>query len=333
MPEASLGLFVLVLIFAITFGFTNGLNDAANAIATVIGSRVLAPRYAIAMAAVMNFAGAATGTAVARTIGKGIIAPAALDQLTLVAALASITLWGLLATAKGLPISLTHGLISGLVGAGLATSGAGVVHWPVLGRVLSAVVIAPLLGFAGGFVLMVVVSWLFRGTAPSKVRGIFSNLQILSAGFMAYSHGKNDGQMPIGVIALALVVYTGSQAYLDSIPWWVIVVSAGAITTGTAVGGMRVIRTIGMRMTALRPVHGFSASAAAASVIEAASHLGIPVSTTHSSASAVMGVGATRRFSAVRWGVAGEIVASWLLTFPACGVLGWLLAWIFKAAF
>lgn len=333
MPETSLGLFALVIIFAIAFGLTNGLNDAANAIATVIGSRAMSPRFAIALAAIGNFAGAATGTAVAKTIGKGIIPQGSLDELTLVAALAAITIWGIFATIRGLPISLTHGLVSGLVGAGIATFGVDIIQWTVLGRVLSAVIIAPLLGFSFGFLLMVVVSWLMRSIPRATARKAFSALQIPSAAFMAYSHGKNDGQMPIAVIMMALAVRSGEGVVWDSIPWWVIIVSASAITIGTAIGGMRVIRTIGMRMTALRPWHGFTASVTGASVIEAASHLGIPVSTTHCSASAVMGVGATKRLSAVRWGVAGEIVASWIFTFPACALLGWTLAWIFKTAF
>ncbi len=185
-------------------------------------------------------------------------------------------------------------------------------------------VAAPTLGFISGFAMMVILLWIFRRSAPAKIQVIFSRLQWLTTAFLAYSHGKNDGQMPIGVITMALVVYTGETGLWDNIPWWIIVASALSISLGTAVGGWRVIRTLGLRVTALRPVHGFASNFSAAGVIEAASHLGIPVSTTHCASSAVMGVGATRRLSAVRWGVAGNIVAAWILTFPICGGLGWL---------
>lgn len=218
-----------------------------------------------------------------------------------------------------------------MVGAGIATSGVEVIVWGVLAMVMSAVAIAPLLGFAGGFLLMLAILWLFRRTAPEKVRGVFNNLQILSAAFLAYSHGKNDGQMPIGLISMALMAYYGYSEF--HIPLWAIIVSAASISFGTAFGGWRVIRTLGLKVTTLRPVHGFAANAAAATVIEVASHFGIPVSTTHCVSTAIMGVGATRRLSAVRWGIAGNMVLTWILTFPACGVLGWIIASLLKLVF
>ncbi|MFQ5826512.1 MAG: anion permease, partial [Dehalococcoidia bacterium] len=196
-------------------------------------------------------------------------------------------------------------------------------------KVALSVVFAPLLGFVGAFAAMVALMWILRRSAPDRVRSIFSNLQILSAAFMAYSHGKNDGQMPIGVITLALVIYTGRGQFWEQIPWVVVVISSLTISLGTALGGWRVIRTLGLRVTDLRPVHGFAAESAAASVIEVASFLGIPVSTTHCISSAVMGVGATRRLSAVRWGVARNIVAAWILTFPICAATGWIFNQIF----
>jgi PiT family inorganic phosphate transporter len=333
MPETSLALLVIVTIFALAFGFTNGINDAANAIATSVGTRVLSPRAAIVVAALCNFAGAATGTAVARTIGKGILAPEDVTAWVLIAALASIVIWGLSCTRFGLPISLTHGLVAGLVGAGIATAGVDAIQWHVFQRVLSAVAIAPVLGFAGGFVFMALLMWVFRRSVPATMRHVFGNLQILSAAFMAYSHGKNDGQMPIGVITAGLVYYTGNAGLWDGIPWWVIAASATSITLGTAFGGWRVMCTLGLRITALRPVHGFAAEGSAAAVIEAASHWGIPVSTTHCISSSIMGVGATRRLSAVRWGVAGHMVAAWVITFPVCCGLGWLLGRIFEVSF
>jgi len=327
MPE-SLALLILVILVAIGFGVANGFNDAANAIAAVIGSRALSPRAAIVMAAFFNFAGAATGTAVALTIGKGIVDAQALTLTTIIAGAGAIVIWAVVATRYGIPISLTHGLVAGLVGAGITISGSGSIVWGVLAKVMSAVGIAPLLGFAGGFLLMVAIMWLFRRSALAKVRTIFSNLHILSAAFMAYSHGKNDGQMPIGLMSMALMVYYGWSEF--QIPLWVIIVSAVSISLGTATGGWRVIRTLGLRITNLRPVQGFAATTSAATVIEIASHFGIPVSTTHCMSTSIMGVGATRRLSAVRWGIARSIVLAWILTFPICGILGWLIALLLK---
>ena len=333
MPDSSLYLLILIIILAVGFGFANGLNDAANAIATAISTRALSPRNAVILAAFCNFAGAATGLAVAQTIGKGILVPEAISFLTVIAALASVIIWTSLATYYGLPVSLTHGFIAGLAAAGMATVGGGAVVWNVMGRVLSAVVTAPVLGFVGGFAAMVCLYWVFRQSAPDRMRGIFSNLQIPTAAFMAYAHGKNDGQMPIGVITMALVIYTGQASLWDKIPWWVIIISALAISSGMAIGGRRVIKTVGMRVTTLRPVHGFAAQASAATVIEIASQLGIPVSTTHCISSAIMGVGATKRLSAVRWGVAGNIITAWIITFPICGGLGYLFAWLLHLLF
>jgi len=330
MPE-SLALLIVVIIAAIGFGIANGFNDAANAIATVIGTRTLSPRAAIIMAAFFEFAGAATGTAVAITIGKGIVSAEFLNMGIVFAGVVAIIIWAVVATIYGMPISLTHGLVAGLVGAGIAAGGSRVIVWNVLVKVISAVGIAPLLGLAAGFFVMVAILWLFRRTAPEKIRIVFSNLQIISAAFVAYSHGKNDGQMPIGLISMALMVYSGSGEF--HIPFWAVIVSAASISFGTAIGGSRVIKTLGLKMTTLRPVHGFAASASAAAIIEAASHMGIPVSTTHCISTAIMGVGATRRLSAVRWGLARDIVVTWILTFPACAILGWIIASILKLVF
>ena len=338
MPE--LALLVLVIAAAIGFGLVNGFNDAANAVAASIGSRAISPRNAIILAAFCNFAGAATGLEVARTIGKGIVAPEAVASLSvidafllLIAALAAVIIWGTIATRLGLPVSISHSFITGLAAAGAAVVGWGAVIWGVLGRIGISVVAAPTLGFIGSFALMVVLLQAFRRSAPAGMRVVFSRLQWLTTAFLAYSHGKNDGQMPIGVITLALVIYTGRVGMWDNIPWWVIIVSALAISLGTAIGGWRVIRTVGMRVTALKPVHGFATQASAATVIEIASHLGIPVSTTHCATAAVMGAGATRRLSAVRWGVTRNIVLAWILTFPICGALGWVIASLLKIAF
>jgi PiT family inorganic phosphate transporter len=323
-----LAVLIAAIALAIGLGVVNGVNDAANAIATVIGTRTLPPHIAVSMAAVCNFLGAATGTAVAVTIGKGIVSAEAMSMDIVVAGTAAIIIWGAGATRVGMPISLTHGLVAGLAGAGLAISGSKGIVWTVLGRVVAAVGIAPLLGLVGGFLTMLAILWSCRRTAPDRVQNVFRRLQIASAAFMAYSHGKNDGQMPIGLISAALMAYYGYEEF--RIPFWVVIVSAAAISFGTALGGWRVIQTLGLKVTTLRPPQGFAAESSAAAVIELASHLGIPVSTTHCITTAIMGVGATRRLTAVKWGVARNIVLTWILTFPACGALGWLIASILK---
>jgi PiT family inorganic phosphate transporter len=331
MPE--LALLVLVVAAAIGFGVVNGFNDAANSVAASIGSRAISPRNAIILAAFCNFAGAATGLEVARTIGRGILVPEAISYLTVIAALVAVIIWGTIATRLGLPVSISHGFVTGLAAAGVAVAGSEAVVWSILERIGISVVAAPTLGFTGGFALMVVLLWASRRSAPARMRIVFSRLQWLTTAFLAYSHGKNDGQMPIGVITMALVIYTGQVEMWDNIPWWVIIVSALAISSGIAMGGWRVIRTVGMKITALQPIHGFATQASAATVIEIASRLGIPVSTTHCATAATMGVGATKRLSAVRWGVTRNIVLAWVLTFPICGALGWAIASLLKIAF
>ena len=344
-------LLILIIALAIGFGVVNGFNDAANSVAASIGSRALSPRNAIILAACSNFVGAATGTAVAQTIGRGILAPGVISEfgyVPVIAGLGAIIVWGSIATYYGVPVSITHGFVAGLAGAGIAVAGSGAVRWGVMQWILASVATAPALGFAGGFGLMVLLLWVFRRSAPARMRVVFSRLQWLTTAFLAYSHGKNDGQMPIGIITMALVIYTGQANLWDNIPWWVIIVSAVAISSGIAIGGWRVIRTVGMRVTALEPIHGFTATVSAATVIEVASNFGIvasrfgipvsttfgiPVSTTHCATSAIMGVGATKRLSAVRWGVARRIVLAWIITFPVCGGLGYLFARLLRPLF
>jgi PiT family inorganic phosphate transporter len=332
MPDSSLVLFIFIILLTIGFAIVNGFNDAANAIAPAIGARSLSSRTAIAIAAAGNLAGACTGTAVAHTIGKGILVADAISFSTVIAALASIIIWGTVATWMGLPISLHHGFIAGLAAAGIAVAGTHAVVWHVMVPVLLAVVIAPTLGFAGGYASMIAIFWIFRRAAPDAIRRNFSRGQYATTAFMAYSHGKNDGQMPIGVIAMAMVVYFNDPTIWDRLSitssqlWWVILVPAVAISIGTAMGGKKVIQTIGTRVTTLRPAQGFATQASAATVIEVASAFGIPVSTTHLISASTMGVGATERLSAVRWGIAGDIVAAWILTFPICGILGYIFS-------
>ncbi len=332
MPETSILWLVLIAVFAIALGFSNGFNDAANAIATAVGTKALSPRQAVVLASIFNFLGAATGIKVAQTIGKGILIPEAITFPTVIGGVAAVVVWTVIATRLGFPVSITHGLVTGLAAAGVATVGSMAVIWNVMQRVLTAVVSAPVLGFIGGFTLMVLLYWLLQKTNPAIMRRIFSKLQIFSSAFMAYSHGKNDGQMPIGVMTMGLVLYYQDPGLWDRLSLadplgrWIIIISAITISGGMALGGQRVIRTLGMRVTQLRPVDGFAAQTAAAFTIEAASQLGIPVSTTHCISTAIMGVGSTRRFSAVRWGVASNIVAAWVFTFPICGALGYLFS-------
>ena len=340
--DDSLFLLILIIIAALGFGFSNGLNDAANAIATAIGSRVLSPRQAIIIAAICNFAGtisgALIGAYVAKTIGKGIVESDALTNselglLTIVAGVLAAVMWVLFATRHGIPLSVSHSLVAGMLGAGLATVGVDNIVWSKMTKVLLAVIIAPSLGFAVSYGLMVIVMWLVRGSAPNKVNRVFSLLQVFATGFVAYAHGKNDGQMPIGIIMLSLAIYEYAKhgTAIPSVdefdpPVWIALVSALSVVLGIAFGGWRVIRTVGTKITQLRPVQGSVAETAAGIVIELASANGIPVSTTQIISGSVMGVGSTKRFSAVRWGVARTMVMAWILTFPICTGLGYLMS-------
>ena len=318
--EQSLLVFGLAVSLGYVYAFVGGFTDAANAIATSVGTRVLTPRAAVVMAGVFNLAGGLTGTAVATTIGKGIVDPAALTLLTVVAGLCGAMTWSLITYAFGIPVSETHGLIGGLVGAAIATAGPDVVRWQGLTKVLVAILASPTLGFLGGVVLISVVYSLFHRSMRGRVMPGFKWAQRASAAYMAFSHGRNDAQKPKGVLALALALHYGWKD--GTVPLWVVVSCALIAAVGTAYGGWRIIRTLGMRMAALDPVQGFASEVSGATVIELASELGIPISTTHAITSAILGVGATRRLSAVRWGLTFQIFLSWLLTLPAAILLG-----------
>ena len=315
-------LFVLLLVLAAEF--VNGWTDAPNSIATVVSTRVLSPWQALGMASVLNVLGAMSGTAVAATIGKGIIRAEAVNVGTIAAAMVAIVIWSTLAWVWGLPTSESHALVAGLSGAGLAAGGPGVLVWDGWQKVLVGLLFSTFLGFGTGLLLMAGIYWTFRTWRPGNVRRLFGRLQILSAAFMAFSHGSNDGQKFIGTFALALVL--GGILPEFAVPIWVILLCAGTMGIGTAVGGWRIVKTMGLRLTKLDPAHGFAAETAAASAIELASRFGIPVSTTHTINTSIMGVGSTRRLSAVRWGVGREIVTAWILTFPVCGLIAWLVA-------
>ncbi len=322
MEIAAPTLLVLALILAAEF--VNGWTDAPNAIATVVSTRVLSPARALMMASVLNLLGTLSGTAVAATIGTGIVRPEVIDIYTVGAAMVGIVLWSTLAWYFGLPTSESHALIAGLTGAALATAGPDALLWFGWRKTFIGLGFSTFLGFSGGLVLMATLYNLLVKQHPQRIRRVFGKLQVLSAAFMAFSHGSNDGQKFIGVFTMVLVLSGILPAF--QIPLWVILLCAGTMALGTAVGGWRIVKTMGRRLTNLKPVHGFAAETAAALTIELATRLGIPLSTTHTINTTIMGVGATRRLSAVRWGVSRNIAAAWVLTFPACGLISWGVA-------
>jgi inorganic phosphate transporter, PiT family len=324
-------MFWFVLILAYLFEFANGWTDAPNSIATVVSTRVLRPLHAVVMAGVLNLIGALTGTAVAETISEDIVDIRFITLETIAAVLLSATLWALGAQFFGLPSSESHALIAGLLGAGFSAGGTEALLSEGPRKALIGLVTSPVGGFFLALALMVAIYWIFAKVRPSFVRRLFGRAQILSAAAMAYTHGLNDAQKTMGIITLiiALNQQGGSIEHLGSIPLWVILSAGVVMGAGTMVGGWRVIRTIGLRLTKLEPVHGFAAETGAAVVIFGASRFGIPVSTTHAIGSAIMGVGATERLSAVRWGVAGQVVMAWILTWPSCFALGYLLQKLF----
>ena len=323
---------VIVLLLVLAAEFTNGLTDAPNAIATVVSTRVLSPFRAVLMAAVLNLVGVlVTGTAVAVTIGKDIVKPEAIGLETVAAAVLTVVIWSTVTWRLGLPTSETHELVAGLAGAGLATAGPSVLLWQGWQKVLIGLGLSTVLGFFGGFVVMVAIYWLFRRARRAFVNSLFSRLQIVSAAFMAFSHGSNDGQKFMGVFSLAL--FLGGVLPEFRVPLWVVLICGVVMGTGTLLGGWRIIKTMGFRLTRLEPVNGFAAESAASFAILLSSFFGIPLSTTHAINTSIMGVGATRRLSAVRWGVTRQIVVTWLLTFPVCGILGYLFAWLFQSVF
>ncbi len=323
--DSTLVLLGLVVIFAVIFDFINGFHDTANAIATVIATRVLAPWQAILMAAGLNFVGAITGTAVAKTIGSGLVDASAVTQAAVLAGLSGAIFWNLLTWYYGIPSSSSHALVGGIVGAAIAEAGINAPLWgAILQKTVVPFVVSPFVGFAIALLLMVVILNAFQRASRWAMGAIFGRAQLLSSAFMAYSHGGNDAQKTMGVITVALI----SAQFLPKdapIPVWVIGISAIAMALGTAAGGWRIIRTMGTKLTRLQPVHGFAAETAAGLVIEVASRNGFPLSTTHVIGSSIMGVGTSRGASAVRWNVAGNIVTAWIITIPATASVAFLV--------
>ena len=318
---------VIVIALAVAFDYVNGFHDTANAIATSVATRALAPRYAILMASAFNFIGAFAGTAVANTIGSGLVADATTTQVVLAAALLGAIAWNLITWRRGLPSSSSHALIGGLLGATIVAAGTGALKVDgIVTKVLVPMVTSPLLGFAIAFALMVAIYWIFRDSKRKPMAIRFRRIQILSAGFMAFAHGSNDAQKTMGVITLALVAAKVIPTF--AVPVWVIALSASALSLGTAVGGWRIMHTMGQRVAKLEPVHGFAAETTAATILLGTAHFGMPVSTTHVISGAIMGVGSSQGLRHVRWGVARRILVAWILTIPAAGLLAgaaWLV--------
>jgi PiT family inorganic phosphate transporter len=330
--DASLALPVLIGLIAVAllFDFLNGLHDAANSIATIVSTRVLRPQYAVFWAAFFNFiAFTVFGLHVANTIGTGIIDPSIIDPAVIFAALMGAIVWNLITWALGIPSSSSHALIGGLLGAGLAKAGLSAAVWGGLLKALLAIVLSPLVGFLLALVLVAIVSWASVRSTPFAVDRAFRILQFVSASLYSLGHGGNDAQKTMGIIAVLLY----SQGYLGSefsVPFWVVLSCQAAMALGTLMGGWRIVRTMGLRITKLTPMQGFCAETGGAATLFAATFMGVPVSTTHTITGAIVGVGAARRVSAVRWNVASSIVYAWVITIPAAAIVAAATWWIVK---
>jgi len=324
-------LLILVIALTLVFDFINGFHDTANAIATVVSTRALRPLTAVIYAGILNFCGAMVGTEVAATIGKGLVNANVISLHTVFCTVAAAIIWNLITWYKGLPTSSSHAIIGALLGATYfsSTGGGSNIMWgAVAGKVVIPMVVSPVLGITIGFFIMVGLTWLIYKLHPTLINRLFGRLQIVSAGFMALNHGLNDAQKSMGIIALALMLAHPSQGFV--VPVWVKLICSLAMGMGTMTGGWRIIRTLGSKMMKLQPVQGFAAETTASLIIGGASHFGIPVSTTHVITTSIMGVGATSRLSAVRWGVVGNIVWAWLLTLPLTFLFSGGFMWIYR---
>jgi inorganic phosphate transporter, PiT family len=312
-----------VVVVALFFDFTNGFHDTANSIATSVSTRALSPRMAVVTAAVLNFAGAFVSLEVAATVAKGIVIPEVITLEVVLAGLIGAITWNLITWYLGLPSSSSHALIGGVAGSAIAAGGFGVVQWHgLVEKVAIPSLLAPVLGVGLAAAVMVVLLWLIRRRAPGTVNRVFRRLQLVSGGFVAFTHGTNDAQKTMGIIALALVATGHLDAERFDVPLWVIVSAALAMAAGTYAGGWRIIRTLGQRVAKLDPPQGFAAQTATATILWFTGTIGFPVSTTHTITGSVLGAGATRRLSAVRWGVAGSILVAWLITIPSAALVG-----------
>ncbi len=332
--DANLLAVATLILVALVFDYINGFHDAANSIATVVSTRVLTPGKAVVWAAFFNFVAAFTfGTAVAKTIGAGLVDISVVTFSVIFAALVGAIVWDLITWYYGLPTSSSHALIGGLAGAAVTKAGIGAIIPSGWIKTLLFIVLSPMIGLTLGFALMIAILWIFSGTGPGKVDHWFRRLQLLSAAAYSLGHGGNDAQKTMGIIAGALVA--GNYLQLEDghlpIPLWVVLAAHAAIALGTLSGGWRIIHTMGSKITKLQPVGGFAAEAAGAIALFTATHLGVPVSTTHTITGAIIGVGSIKRLSAVRWGVAGRIVWAWILTIPAAGAISAITYWLVAA--
>lgn len=318
----SLGLVVLVVILALAFDYINGFHDTANAIATSVSTKALSPRNAIMIAATLNFLGALSGTAVAATIGKNIISPELVTPSVMTAALIGAIFWNLFTWYFGIPSSSSHALIGGLVGAVIAGFSLHHVNWMGFVQIFAGLVISPVVGLVAGSLVMTLLFWIFRGGSPALINNKFRKLQMVSACMASFAHGSNDAQKTMGIITMVLV--GGGFLSTFQVPLWVKVTCALAMAAGTAMGGWKIIRTMGGKIFRIEPINGFAADFTASSVIYSASLLGVPVSTTHVVSSAIMGVGAAKRLRGVRWNIARQIVIAWFVTIPSSALVALL---------
>lgn len=322
------GWVLLVVALALTFEYVNGFHDAANAIATSVLTRALSIRNAVILCAGLNFLGALSSTAVATTMGKGIVDPKDVTHQVVAAALLGAIIWDLITWHWGLPTSSTHAIVGGIIGSVAGARGLGVLHLAGTKKVFAGLILSPIVGIIGACITMVMFLWIFGRMPPSKVNRRFRLIQVASAGLMAFSHGSNDGQKSMGVIAMALfsasAMAKGHHPDQFHIPFWVMVSCATAMGLGSGAGGWRIIKTVGRKVMELQPIHGCVAEFSAATIILTASHVGAPISTTHTISSTIMGVGMSRRLSAVRWKVVANVVGAWLLTLPAAAAIAWV---------
>lgn len=319
----SIGIIVVVIFLALAFDYVNGFHDTANAIATSVSTKALSPRTAIFIAATLNFLGAMSGTAVAQTIGKNIVSPEMVTPIVIISALIGAIFWNLFTWRFGIPSSSSHALIGGLIGAVIAGFGASFVNWHGFLVILTGLIIAPIVGLAAGSLVMTILFWLFKGTSPALINNKFRKLQVVSACMASFAHGSNDAQKTMGIITMVLV--SSSLISTFQVPLWVKVACAGAMAAGTAVGGWRIIRTMGGKIFRIEPINGFAADFTSAIVIYTASHFGAPVSTTHVVSSSIMGVGAAKRLKGVRWNIARQIVIAWFVTIPSSALVAILI--------
>jgi PiT family inorganic phosphate transporter len=322
MPETSILMLLLVIAAALIFDYVNGFHDTANAIATCVSTRALSVKAAIFMAAFLNFAGALVSTKVAATIGKGIVDAKDITQMVVLAGVVGAIIWDLITWYYGLPSSSSHAIIGGLIGAAVAHAGSAVLHWAGLKKIVLALVLSPIVGTVFGFLFMLAILWAFRNKSPGPLNKGFRHLQVLSAAVMAFSHGTADAQKSMGVITMALLSFGTIQTF--EVPMWVKLACAIAMALGTAAGGWRIIKTIGKDFVKLQPVHGFCVETTSAAVILGAASIGMPVSTTHIITSSILGVGLSRRMSAVNWNVAYRILWAWILTIPASAIVAFI---------